>query len=93
MIYHRSQLTSSNGHVTGIDSPIPSSPPVAKANRHDAYVQRLVDGGLEAIEAEEARLLENRKQADNIYAFEGIDIGLDLCQRARTILRDKNPQG
>lgn len=48
--YYRSQLTSSNGHVTGIDSPMPEYKPVARPDRHNSIIDDLVSKGIEAIE-------------------------------------------
>ncbi len=88
--YQRSQLTSSNGHVTGIDSPMRDSPPVANPNRHDAWIQEMVDGGIEAIERAEKRI-KNIK----IECCSDIDariIGFSCCKEARERLAAKEAQ-
>jgi prefoldin subunit 5 len=89
--YHRSQLTSSNGHVTGIDSPIPTCNVVVPVDTNP-YLKRLVEGGLEAIEKEVERLQKNRKQASCLAEFDGIDMALSACAKARKIIADAQSQ-
>lgn len=86
--YYRSQLTSSNGHVVGIDSPMRESPPVANPDRYERRIQNLMDGGFEGIAEYEKYLC--RMKIESCIDIDARAIGLSLCREARERLEQGN---